>query len=257
MTVALDVGRYEAVVFDMDGVITDTASVHEAAWKRMFDDYSRERAASHREVFRAFTHEDYLRYVDGRPRDDGVDAFLQSRAIVLSRGSADDAPDAKTVWGLANRKNRDFLAVIAENGVKVFASSVSLVRALQAHGVGTAVISASRNCRHILRAGGIEHLFPVRVDGLELERLSLPGKPAPAMFLEAARRLNATAARSVVVEDAIAGVDAAKRGEFALVIGVDRGGDGEKLRAHGADVVVPDLANVEVVHPTTSPRERA
>ena len=109
MSVALDVGRYEAVVFDMDGVITDTASVHEAAWKRMFDDYSRERAASHREVFRAFTHEDYLRYVDGRPRDDGVDAFLQSRAIVLSRGSADDAPDAKTVWGLANRKNRDFL----------------------------------------------------------------------------------------------------------------------------------------------------
>jgi beta-phosphoglucomutase family hydrolase len=242
----LDVARFDAVVFDMDGVITDTASVHAAAWKQMFDAVLQEQARSDGGAFEPFGPEDYLRYVDGRPRDDGVEAFLRSRNISLPRGSADDGPDVESVWGLANRKNADFLRRVDEGGARTFPTSVALVRELQARGVGTAIISASRNCKRILDAAGIGDLFPVRVDGLELERLGLPGKPDPAMFFEAARRLDAAPERSAVVEDAIAGVEAGRRGSFALVIGVDRGGNAAALRDHGADVVVDDLAAISV-----------
>jgi alpha,alpha-trehalase len=228
---------HDAVIFDMDGVITDTARVHAASWKRIFDDYLREDT---------FTDDDYLRYVDGKPRDDGVEAFLASRGITLPRGSRDDPPDRETIWGLANRKNEQFNKVLDEQGVERFSSSVALVRALQQHGIGTAIISASRNAKKVLDTAGIGELFPVRVDGIELERLHLRGKPAPDVFLEAARRLDAHPARSVVVEDSIAGVDAGKAGGFGLVIGVDRVGHADALRAHGADVVVHDLAEATV-----------
>jgi alpha,alpha-trehalase len=238
----IDTDQFDAVVFDMDGVITDTAVVHFKAWQDTFDSYLRSRP----EPFVPFTRADYLAYVDGRPRDDGVDAFLRSRAIVLPRGTRDDAPDPETVWGVANRKNRAFLRVVEHEGVRAFPSSVALVKELQAHGIGTGVISASRNATLILRAAGIADLFPVRVDGIELERLGLAGKPAPDIFVEAARRLGAQPARGVVVEDAIAGVEAGRAGGFALVIGVDRVGHAADLLAHGAGVVVRDLAAVTV-----------
>jgi len=242
MRVRLSASRVDAVVFDMDGVITDTAGAHEAAWKHVLDDFLHERTSD----FVPFDHDDYLRYVDGRPRDDGVAAFLQSRGIELEPGTPDDGPGVETVWGLANRKNESFLHVIAADGARTFPSSVDCVRGLQANGFGTAIISASRNARRILEAAGVGALFPVRVDGLELERLGLRGKPAPDMFLEATRRLGATPARTAVVEDAVAGVEAGRAGRFGLVIGVDREGNGEMLRVHGADVVVADLSAVDV-----------
>ncbi len=244
--VEIATARFDAVVFDMDGVITDTARVHAAAWTRMFDEFLTHRADS-RDPVEPFTPADYLQYVDGKPRDDGVEAFLASRGVGLRRGAPDDPPERESVWGLANRKNRDFLRVLGEQGVRVFASSVALVRELQANSFGSAIISASRNCQRVLDAAGIGDLFPVRVDGIELERLGLPGKPAPAMFLEAARRLGTAPERAVVVEDATAGVQAGRAGHFGLVIGIDRTGNAAALRDHGADVVVPDLANVVVV----------
>ncbi len=239
-------GRFDAVVFDMDGVITDTARVHAAAWTRMFDDFLGHRRALRGEPLGPFTPADYLRYVDGKPRDDGVESFLASRGIELPRGDPHDPPERDSMWGLANRKNRDFLKTLRERGVHVFASSVALVRELQAHSIGTAIISASRNCQRVLDAGGIGDLFSVHVDGIELEGLGLPGKPEPAIFLEAAGRLGAPPERAVVVEDAIAGVKAGRAGRFGLVIGVDRTHNGATLRQHGADVVVTDLAQVVV-----------
>jgi beta-phosphoglucomutase family hydrolase len=246
VTHVLEPDRFDAVIFDMDGVITDTARVHAAAWKATFDEFLECRARGTGERFVPFTQADYVASVDGRPRDDGVATFLASRGVELPRGESTDGPDVRSVWGVANRKNRAFIQEIDRVGVHPFPSSVRLVRALQAAGFGTAVISASRNARRILVAAGIESLFAVRVDGIELERLDLPGKPAPDVFLEAARRLDAPPARSVVVEDAIAGVEAGRRGGFGLVIGVDRSGRGDQLQAHGADVVVADLAEVSV-----------
>jgi alpha,alpha-trehalase len=236
----------DAVVFDMDGVITDSASVHARAWKQMFDEYLEARSRVTSTSFQPFNGDDYLRYVDGRPRDDGVSGFLESRGITLPRGKRSDAPGDETVWALANRKNEAFLRTVATEGVEAFASSVRLVEDLQARGVGTAVISASRNAQTILEAAGVGSLFPVRVDGVELERLGLSGKPDPAIFIEAARRLNTEPDRSAIVEDAIAGVEAGRKGGFALVIGVDRVGQADRLRQHGADVVVADLAEVVI-----------
>jgi alpha,alpha-trehalase len=239
--VAVTADRYDAVVFDMDGVITDTATVHAAAWKRTFDAFLATWSANHGEAQAPFDESDYLKYVDGKHRDDGVESFLASRAIHLPRGAASDGPDRETVWGLANRKNCDFQRTLLETGASAFPTSVAFVRRLQAHGIGTAIVSASRNCRQVLEAAGIGDLFTVRVDGIVAEALSLPGKPEPAIFLEAARQLGAGPERAVVVEDAIAGVQAGKAGGFALVIGVDRSGQADALRANGADVVVRDL----------------
>jgi beta-phosphoglucomutase family hydrolase len=242
----LAASRYDAVIFDMDGVITDTARTHARAWERMFDAYLQGREAGG-ERFEPFTDADYLEYVDGKHRDDGVASFLAARGIELPRGSEADAPDQETVWGLANRKDRDFRRALAEDGAEVFPSSVALVRALQEHEVGTAVVSASKNCQNVLEAAGIADLFPVRVDGVVSEEMSLPGKPSPATFLEAARRLGAGPDRAAVVEDAIAGVMAGRRGRFALVVGVDRAGQAAALEAAGADLVVADLAELQVV----------
>lgn len=242
----LPVHRFDAVLFDMDGVVTDTAEVHCAAWAAMFDAYLQQVAERTGHSQAPFSRADYLEHVDGKQRDDGVRDFLASRGLTLPDGAASDGPGRETVWGLANRKNAQFHLVMARDGVRTFPSTVALVRDLRAHGVGTAIISASRNCREVLAAAGVEDLFGARVDGVENERLGLPGKPSPAMFLEAARRLAAPPERCVVVEDAVAGVQAGRAGRFGLVIGVDRGGHAAELRARGADVVVADLDQVVV-----------
>jgi beta-phosphoglucomutase family hydrolase len=230
-----------AVIFDMDGVVTDTAAIHAAAWKHLFDEYLEERSRRTGEPFRPFDIDaDYRRYVDGKPRYDGVRDFLRSRGIVLPEGGPVDPPDRDTVRGLGNRKDRYFLEHIKRHGVQPYTGTVKLVRFLQAAGVAAAIISASRNLTEVLDAAGIPDLFDVRVDGVEAERLGLRGKPDPAIFLEAARRLRVDPGRAGVVEDALAGVEAGRRGGFALVIGVDRTGHAEELRARGADVVVTD-----------------
>ncbi len=247
-TAVIDKAAYDAVVFDMDGVVTKTAVVHAAAWKRLFDDYMAERARGG--DWRPFDEEaDYRPYVDGKPRYDGVRSFLASRDIVLPEGSPDDPPDRETVCGLGNRKNGYFLQELEQHGVQPYETTVHLVRVLQELGIGTAIISASKNLETVLAAGGIADLFPVKVDGIMAAETGLPGKPDPAVFLEAARRLGAEPARTVVVEDALSGVEAGRRGSFGLVIGVDRTGDADGLRRAGADVVVPDLGDVTVEPP--------
>ncbi len=240
-------GRLDAVIFDLDGVITDTASVHAAAWKRMFDRFLEKRARGGGEEDRPFSQHDYLRYVDGKPRYDGVSSFLDSRGISLPRGEPGDPPSAETVCGLGNRKDELFGEVLRQDGVAAFPSSVELLRELREGGFGTAIISASRNCAQVLRAAGASELFDAKVDGIDAEEHGLKGKPDPAVFLAAAERLGVGPARAAVVEDALAGVEAGRRGRFGLVIGVDRTGQAGALRRHGADVVVDDLAEVRVL----------
>lgn len=239
--------RIDAVVFDMDGVVTDTASVHAAAWKRLFDAYLSERARSKGELFVPFDpDEDYRRYVDGKPRYDGVRDFLASRGIVLPEGDPSDPPERETVAALGNRKDALFLAHVREHGVRPYATTVDLVGRLRAWGAKVAIISASRNMDEVLEAAGVGGLFDVEVDGRDAEALGFPGKPDPAVFLEAARRLGVRPARVAVVEDALAGVEAGRRGGFALVVGVDRAGHPEALRAAGADVVLRDVGEMRL-----------
>ncbi len=236
---------FDAVVFDLDGVVTDTARVHAAAWKRLFDDYLRARAAKFQEDFQPFSAEhDYLTYVDGRPRYEGVRSFLGSRQISLAYGNPSDGPDEESICGLGNRKDRIFAEVLKRDGVTVFESTVRLIRELEAIGVRRAVASSSKNCRAVLRIAGIEDLFAARVDGAVSAQLGLSGKPAPDIFLKCAALLEVLPSCTVIVEDAIAGVEAGRNGSFALVIGVDRAGIGSALQEHGADVVVPDLGQV-------------
>ncbi|MBB5916699.1 alpha,alpha-trehalase [Nocardia transvalensis] len=242
----LDSRRYDAVVFDMDGVVTDSAAIHAAAWTELFDAFLAGRAPSPGADLGPFTATDYERYVDGKPRYDGVADFLAARGISLPRGNPSDPESAPTVCGLGNRKDHLFLTRLARDGVPAFASTVSLVRELRGAGIASGIFSASRNCAQVLEAAGIGDLFGVRVDGLVAESLSLPGKPDPAMLIETARRLRADPGRTVVVEDAEAGVAAGRRGGFGLVVGVDRVGHADRLRSRGADVVVTDLAEVGV-----------
>ena len=244
--VVLQPDDLDAAVFDMDGVVTDTARVHRAAWKQMFDDWLHRQAERAGSPFVEFTDDDYRTYVDGRPREDGVDAFLTSRGVRLPWGGEDDPPDRDTVVGLGRRKNAYFLERIHAQGVRAYDSTVRLVRSLRAAGVGVAVITASRNAEAVLNAAGLAGLFPVLVDGTTAAALGLPGKPDPAVFVEAATRLGTTPKRTVVVEDAIAGVQAGHRGGFRQVIGVDRTGHPGSLRDAGADIVVSDLAEVVV-----------
>ncbi|GAA2904755.1 hypothetical protein GCM10010517_70860 [Streptosporangium fragile] len=238
LTAVVNLDGITAVIFDTDGVITDTARVHAAAWKRVFDAFLRERAARTGEPFRPFdTREDYLRHVDGRSRADGVTGFLGSRNIV---------PDPDTAADLAAGKDAAFLAVIREHGVAAFPSTVAFVREVRRRGVRTAAVSASRNCAEVLRAAGVAELFDVRVDGVAAARLGLAGKPDPALFLQAARELGAAPGEAAVVEDSLAGVLAGRRGRFGLVIGIDRHGRPEDLRAAGADLVVADPAELRL-----------
>lgn len=234
-----------ACLFDLDGVLTQTAKVHAAAWKQMFDEYLRERAKARGEELVAFDAVgDYDEYVDGRPRYDGVASFLASRGIELPDGSPEDAPAAQTVHGLGNRKNEILLRMIDEGGVEPYEGSVRYVRAVRDAGLRSAVVSSSSNCRDILAAAGIGGLFEAVIDGVIAEREHLRGKPAPDTFLAGARALGVQPAQGAVFEDALAGVQAGRAGGFALVVGVDRAGQAQALRAHGADVVVADLAEL-------------
>jgi alpha,alpha-trehalase len=237
----------DGVIFDMDGVVTDTASVHASAWKQLFDEYLAERARREGTAFVPFdADEDYVRDIDGKPRYDGVRSFLASRGVVLPEGEPSDWVDRETVSGLGNRKDRYFLDRLRTDRARAYESTVDLAHRLDAAGVGTAVISASRNMSEVLASAGLSDLFRVRVDGVIADTLHIPGKPDPAVFLEAARRLGVPPARSAVVEDALAGVEAGRAGRFALVIGVDRRGHADDLYHAGADVVVNDLAEVHL-----------
>ena len=234
-----------ACLFDLDGVLTRTATVHAAAWKEMFDAYLRERATRTGEAFRPFGIDtDYVRYVDGKLRQDGVRAFLASRGIRLPEGSPDDPPTAETVHGLGNRKNVLVRRLIHERGVETYEGSVRFVRAVRAADLRTAVVSASRNTPDVLEVTGLAELFDVRIDGNVAAERSLRGKPAPDTFLAAARALGKAPRQCAVFEDAIAGVAAGRAGGFGLVVGVDRTGQAEALRRHGADVVVGDLSEL-------------
>ena len=234
-----------ACLFDLDGVLTQTAVVHAAAWKEMFDAFLRERAEAEGGGFVPFDPSaDYQLHVDGMPRSAGVRAFLASRAITLPEGGPDDPPGASTVQGLGNRKNGLVLAKIRQLGVDVYAGSVRYVRAVRHAGLATAVVSSSANTLDVLRSTGIEDLFDVRVDGVVAAERGLPGKPAPDTFLAAARDLGVDPAAAAVFEDALAGVEAGRAGDFGFVVGVDRTGHAEALRSRGADVVVRDLSEL-------------
>ena len=239
--VCLPVG-IRACLFDLDGVLTRTAVVHAAAWKQTFDEFLRRRDGP---SFRPFDEaDDYDTYVDGRPRADGVRTFLASRGIVLPEGGKDDAPDEDTVHGLGNRKNALVLRKIQEEGVEAYPGSVRFAEAVRQANLGTAVVSSSANCRDVLISASIEHLFEVRIDGLVAAEGKLPGKPCPDTFLEAARELDVAPDAAAVFEDALAGMDAGRAGRFGCVVGVDRVGQADALREHGADIVVKDLAEL-------------
>ncbi|WP_437064718.1 HAD family hydrolase [Streptomyces sp. enrichment culture] len=232
----------QACLFDLDGVVTRTAVVHAAAWKETFDAFLRARDG---EDFRPFDAvADYDEYVDGRPRADGVRTFLASRGIELPEGEPGDPPDAETVNGLGNRKNELLLERIRTGGVEAYDSTLRYLRAVRADGLRTGIVSSSANCRDVLRAIDAEDLFDVRIDGVVAAERGLPGKPRPDTFLAAARDLGVEAGRAAVFEDALAGMDAGRAGGFGYVVGVDRVGQTEALYAHGADVVVKDLAEL-------------
>jgi beta-phosphoglucomutase family hydrolase len=234
-----------ACLFDLDGVLTQTAKIHAAAWKEMFDAYLRKRTARAGERFVAFdVAADYDEYVDGKPRYDGVRSFLASRGIELPEGQEGDPPAAETVYGLGNRKNELVLRLIRERGVEAYEGSVRYLQAAQKAGLRRAVVSSSSNCREVVAAAGIEELLEVRIDGTVAKRDHLRGKPAPDTFLAGARALGVAPAASAVFEDALAGVSAGRAGGFGCVVGVDRVGQAEALREHGADVVVADLAEL-------------
>ena len=233
-----------ACLFDMDGVVTQTAIVHAAAWKEMFDGFLRSRAQSAGTEFVPFDSDEYDEYVDGKPRLDGTRAFLESRGIHLPEGSPDDKPGTPTLYGLSNRKNDLVLAKIAAGGVKVYDGTISFIHAVRDSGIRTAIVSASANTVQVLNVAGIADLFDVRVDGVIAKERGLRGKPAPDTFLAAAEELKVPADHAVVFEDAQSGVAAGHAGHFALVVGVDRVGQAEQLKEHGADIVVKDLAEL-------------
>lgn len=236
---------FDAVLFDLDGVLTDTAKIHAACWKRMFDDFLRERAAEKNEPFKPFDiRTDYKLYVDGKARFDGVQSFLESRGIHLPYGEPASPPNGETICGLGNRKDGMVKEAIESEGVEAYEGSVAFVRHLRNRGIKTAVVSASSNCEAVLRSAGIADLFDVRVDGEVASQLNLAGKPAPDTFLKAAEELGVPPNRAVVVEDAISGVQAGRDGGFGLVVGVDRKGDAESLWENGADIVVNDLGEM-------------
>jgi beta-phosphoglucomutase family hydrolase len=234
-----------ACLFDLDGVLTKTAKVHAAAWKEMFDAYLRERSARTGEPFVPFDAvAEYDQYVDGKPRYEGVQSFLASRGIELPRGVPNDPPQAETVDGLGNRKNEIVLRLIREHGVEPYEGSVKYAHAAKEAGLHRAVVSSSTNAHDVLIAAGIEDLFEVRIDGVVAEREHLRGKPAPDTFLAGARALGVEPAQAAVFEDALAGVAAGRAGRFGFVVGVDRVGQADALREHGADVVVSDLSEL-------------
>jgi len=238
--------EFDAAIFDLDGVLTETARLHAAAWKAVFDTFLQGWAQRRGLAFQPFDIEaDYLDYVDGRPRDDGIRSFLAARGISLPEGSGHDSEDANTVHALGERKTRLFLQAL-QKGIDPTVGAVELLTKLRKLGIRTAVASSSKNTGAILQAAGFEHHFDVCVDGLVAEVLKLPGKPDPALFLEAARRLGAPPSRTILFEDALAGVEAGRRGGFGCVIGLDHGQQPGALRKHGADIVIKNLQEVHV-----------
>jgi beta-phosphoglucomutase family hydrolase len=226
-------------LFDLDGVLTQTAKVHARAWNEMFDEFLARRGLPEFELPR-----DYDRYVDGKPRLDGVRSFLESRGIELPDGSESDPPGAETVYGLGLRKNERVLQLIREQGVEPYEGSVRYLEAARDHGLRRAVVSSSTNCKDVLIAAGIEHHLEVRIDGITAEQQGLAGKPAPDTFLAGAKALGAEPSEAAVFEDALAGVEAGRAGNFGYVIGVDRSGQADELKRRGADIVVRDLAEL-------------
>ena len=234
-----------ACLFDLDGVLTQTAKVHAAAWKQVFDEYLRERSERNGEQFAEFDiHRDYDEYVDGKPRYEGVSSFLLSRQIELPQGTPDDPPSAETIDGLGNRKNELVQELIHRDGVQPYDGSVAYVKAAREAGLRRAVVSSSTNSREVLESAGILDLFEEIVDAVVADREQLAGKPKPDTFLAAARRLELEPAQAAVFEDALAGVEAGRAGHFGIVVGVNRVGHREALRAHGADIVVDDLSEL-------------
>jgi beta-phosphoglucomutase family hydrolase len=237
--------QYDAVLFDLDGVVTDTASIHATCWKQMFDQYLRNRARNRGEAFRPFElATDYRLYVDGKPRFDGVRDFLASRGIHLPEGNPEDPTDVETVCGLGNRKNDLVNLVIADAGVDPYDGTVRFIHQLRRNGFKIAVVTSSQNCTAVLKAAKLDDLFEVQVDGNTIHAQRLAGKPAPDTFLMAAKLLGCEPERTVVIEDAISGVQAGASGRFGLVIGIARKGNAEELKHHGAHLIVDDLGEL-------------
>jgi beta-phosphoglucomutase family hydrolase len=237
--------QYDAVLFDLDGVITNTAKLHATCWKQMLDEYLEKRAHQRGEAFRPFDlATEYRLHLDGKPRFDGVRDFLASRGIKLPEGTSDDPPEAETVRGLGNRKNELVSDAIERIGVEAYQGSVQFIDQLRRGGFKIALVTSSENCAAVLKAAKLESLFDVRVDGHMVETQDLAGKPAPDTFLMAAKLLGVEPRRAVVVEDAIPGIKAGCNGNFGLVIGVARKGNADELKQHGANVVVNDLSEL-------------
>lgn len=240
-----DITTFEATIFDMDGVITQTAKVHARAWKQMFDEYLKKRSASEEKHYAPFDIEtDYPEYIDGIPRYDGVENFLKSRGVSLAEGDPGDPPDRETICGLGNRKNELFREKLRDIGVEVYEDTLNKIKEWKAHGLGMAVISSSKNCKHVLETAKILHLFDVRVDGTISAKKDIEGKPAPDIFLEAARELSVEPDNCVVFEDAISGVKAGKAGGFGLTVGVARNIEEEELLKNGADIVISSFTEL-------------
>ncbi|MFB3122752.1 MAG: trehalose-phosphatase [Candidatus Binatia bacterium] len=237
--------NFDAIIFDLDGVVTDTAKVHASAWKGLFDTYLRLRESREKEPFSPFDKEsDYLTFVDGKPRYEGVKSFLESRGIVIPYGHPSDGPDQETICGLGNKKNKLFVEVLNREGVEVFPSTLDLIKTSKSRGIKVAIVSSSKNCQAVLKIAGIENLFDARVDGVVSVSMGLKGKPNPDIFTKSAELLASDISRSVVVEDSIAGVEAGKTGDFGMVIGIDRRNHSAGLREKGADLVVRDLEEI-------------
>jgi trehalose-phosphatase len=248
----------DGILFDLDGVVTDTAKLHAAAWKELFDGYLQQRAARKHESVEPFDPDtDYRRYIDGKPRYQGIESFLNSRGIELPYGDPTDGPEQETIYGLGNKKNSLFLARLKAQGAEVYHSTVALIHALKARGIKVGIVSSSKNCAAVLEATGLAELFDTRVDGWDSERFGLKGKPAPDIFLKAAEQLGVLPERTVILEDAIAGVEAGRNGRFAVVIGVARQSEPAALHTHGADVVVGDLREIGIAEDDASGSKNA
>jgi beta-phosphoglucomutase family hydrolase len=239
--------HFTAVIFDLDGVVTDTAAVHSAAWKRMFDEYLQSYALKTGTPFKEFSHlEDYLPYVDGKPRYKGVESFLLSRGIVLPYGDPADPPNSETICGLGNRKNQIFNQEVAGGAVKVFESTVVFIQQLRSSGIRVGVASSSKNCQTVLDAVGLLDLFETRVDGVVSAELGLKGKPEPDIFTTACDNLEVQNNQAVIVEDAVSGVQAGRNGGFGLVLGIAREDNSEELKRNGADIAINDMREIDI-----------
>ena len=244
--VDIPVNRFDAFIFDLDGVVTETAKIHARAWKKTFDEYLEKRAGSEDEFEPFDIKTDYPRYVDGIPRYDGVKNFLESRDIHLPYGSPDDPPGKETVCGIGNNKNEFFQEFMNKENIFVYDSTIDLINCLRQNNIQTGIISSSKNCARVLEIVNIRHLFDTKIDGTDSVRLELNGKPEPDIFIAAARDMGVDPERTAVVEDAVLGVEAGRKGNFGLVIGVDRTDHADDLKKSGADVVVSDLSEIYI-----------